>query len=63
VAFGLGPSGKPSVLGDGSASLVITGQLVDKDGRIVGDLFELEGKAVAAWEALLAEYAIDADTR
>jgi hypothetical protein len=62
VAFVLDPVGKPNVLGDGSASVVITGQVNDKDGKNLGDLFEMERKAVLAWETLLAEYGIDAGT-
>jgi hypothetical protein len=59
AGFFLDPSGKPNVLGDGSASVVITGQVVDKDGKVLGDLFEIEEKAVLAWETLLAEYGVE----
>jgi hypothetical protein len=60
VALTIGPEGGPQVLGDGSASIVITGQVVDKDGKVLGDLFEMEQRAVQVWETLLAEYGIDA---
>lgn len=60
VAMTIGPGGRPLVLGDGSASVVITGQVVDKDGKVLGDLFEMERKAVQVWEMRLAEYGIDA---
>jgi hypothetical protein len=62
VAFFLGPDAKPNVLGDGTASVVITGAIVDKDGKILGDLFETEQKAVQTWETLLAEYGIQSGT-
>lgn len=58
VALTIGPDGRPKVLGDGSASVVITGQVVDKDGKVLGDLFSMELKAVQAWETLLAEYGV-----
>jgi hypothetical protein len=63
MAFFLSAGGKANVAGDGSASVVITGQVVDKDGKILGDLFSMEQKAVEVWEKLLAEYGIDAAAR
>jgi hypothetical protein len=63
VVFVLGPGGKPSMGGDGSASVVITGQVVDKDGNFLGQLFEIELKALQAWETLIDAYGINISTR
>jgi hypothetical protein len=58
VVVTIGATGRTNVLGDGSASVVITGQVADQSGKIIGDLFEMELKAVQVWEALLAEYGL-----
>lgn len=44
--------------GGGSAKVVVTGKVTAKDGSAIGDLYELELKAVEAWESLLAEYGV-----
>jgi hypothetical protein len=54
-----GPSG-PQTSGGGSAKVIVTGQVIDKDGKAIGDLYELALSAVDAWEALLKEYAVAA---
>lgn len=58
MAITPGPGGVLKVLGEGSASVVITGQVVDKDGNVVGDLFQMEEKAVKVWEELFTEYGV-----
>jgi hypothetical protein len=45
-------------VGDGSATVVVTGTVVDKDGKLIGDLYATELQAVKAWEALLTEYGV-----
>jgi len=34
----------------------MTGDVVDKNGKKIGDLFDIEERAVEAWESLLREY-------
>lgn len=63
VMLTLGPGGRPVVSGDGTASVVVTGQVVDKDGKVLGDLYDIELKAVEAWENLLTEYGVQLPTR
>jgi hypothetical protein len=41
--------------------VVVTGQVVDKDGKVLGDLYTLGLDAVAAWEALLRRYGVSID--
>lgn len=58
VVMTLGPGGIPKTSGDGTACAIITGDVVDKAGSLVGDLFEIEKEAVKAWESLLADFGI-----
>jgi hypothetical protein len=62
VTMTLGAGGIPRIGGDGLAAAVVTGEVVDKDGKYFGDLFELALQAVQAWEDLLAEYGVDLTT-
>jgi hypothetical protein len=55
----IGAGGRPEISGSGTARAVVTGEVVDKDGRPVGDLFDIEQRAVQAWETLLAEYGMN----
>jgi hypothetical protein len=52
----LGPRGAPRFIGDGTAKAVVTGDVVDKDGNCIGDLYDIASKAVEAWERLLADF-------
>ena len=60
VAMTLGPGGVPMIRsrGSGSAHALITGKVIDKDGNLLGGLYEIELDAVAAWERLLAEMGV-----
>ena len=44
---------KTQTQGDGSVKLVITGQIVDEHGAVLGDFAEICEKATAAWEQAL----------
>ncbi len=58
VVMTLGPGGVPEISGDGTAVAVITGDVVGGDGNVIGDLFEIESRAIAAWELLLKDFGI-----
>jgi hypothetical protein len=58
VAMVMGRGGEPVILGDGSACAVVTGEVIDKKGKPVGDLFDIEEQAVQAWEQLLREFGV-----
>ena len=66
VVMTFGPGGVPKISGAGIGCAVITGDIVDKDGNSVGDLFKIEQDAVKAWETLLVDFGIlpseDGDT-
>jgi hypothetical protein len=54
----LGAGGALQKFGDGSAAVVVTGVVADKHGTVIGDLHDIESKAVDAWEALLVEFGV-----
>ena len=56
IAMTIGAGGVPNFIGDGTAKAVVTGDVVDKDGNRVGDLYEIANRAVRAWEQLLVDY-------
>lgn len=49
------PSG-PQVRGSGSASVIITGDVIDANGAYIGDLHSLLLEAVGSWEAILSRW-------
>lgn len=61
VSMRFGPGGIPRIVssGSGSAYAVITGEVIDKDGNKLGDLYEIELEAVAALEKLMNELGIE----
>jgi hypothetical protein len=62
VVMMLDRGGKTLVSGEGSACGVITGDVEDKDGKPLGDLYLIEQQAVQAWESLLAEFGVSVTT-
>jgi hypothetical protein len=58
VTMTLGPGGVPQIAGDGTACAVITGDVVNKDGKLIGNLIDIMQHAIEAWEALMREYGI-----
>ncbi|MDA0270280.1 MAG: hypothetical protein O2919_04545 [Chloroflexi bacterium] len=56
VAFVFTPEGPKLIShGGGSAAVVITGSIVDRDGQPLGDLYEVELQALTVIEALVHE--------
>jgi hypothetical protein len=47
------PSGDQRIFGSGSATLIITGDVMDERGNIIGDLHVIQSEALSAWEGLL----------
>jgi hypothetical protein len=58
VAMTFSPLGPIQVAGTGSAQVVITGQVVDAQGSIIGDLYDLEIAALEAWECELTSLGV-----
>jgi len=58
VTVGIDLSGNTKVTGSGSATAVVTGDVVDKSGEPIGDLYKISMKAVEAWENLIRNFGI-----
>lgn len=58
VAVVFTPQGIPVPMGDGTAMVVVTGDILDKSGATIGDLHTMAKAAVHAWEVALAEVGI-----
>lgn len=52
------PLGPKQVSGSVSTEVIVTGQVVDAHGTIIGDLYELEVEALKAWEQELRDLGI-----
>jgi len=54
----LNRQGVPKIIGDGSAKVIITGDILDRDGNKIGDLYETLLKAISDWEKVLREFGV-----
>ena len=63
IGMTLGTDGIPRFFGDGNAKAVITGNVLDKDNNRIGDLYEIETKAVEALEKLLNEFNVNSGAK
>lgn len=55
IVMKMGPSGTPTLIGDGTAKVIVTAQVVDNTGNQIGDLHEIVSKSLEAWEQLLSD--------
>lgn len=53
VQYQMGPGGQPIISGDGTASLVLTGDVLDENGQKLGELHSIIEQALSEWEAFL----------
>ena len=51
--------GKPQISGSGSGNVIITGDIVDKENKKIGDFHKIAVEAIEVWERLLADFGID----
>ena len=58
VALTFTPQGLPKVLGDGTAKVIVSGDILDKDGNNIGDLHKTALEAIEAWESVLSDYGV-----
>jgi hypothetical protein len=63
VAMTLGPDGSPVIRGSGSGKAIVTGEVVDDKGDIIGDFYDIATKAVEEWAGLLSAYGVEAEAR
>jgi protocatechuate 3,4-dioxygenase beta subunit len=54
----VGPDGVPRFIGNGDARAVVSGTVIDSNGKPIGDLHEVATAAVAAWESLFREFGL-----
>jgi hypothetical protein len=59
IGLTLNRQGRPKIIGDGSAKVIITGDILDRNGNKVGDLHETLLKAINDWEIVLAEFGVN----
>jgi hypothetical protein len=58
VALTFTPQGLPKVLGDGTAKVVVTGEILDEDGNNIGDFHKTALEAIKAWESVLRDFGV-----
>lgn len=52
MGYFISPSGEQTLVGSGSAPLIITGAIQDAEGNSIGDLHSIQVEALNAWEGL-----------
>ena len=58
LALAFDAKGKPRVIGKGDAAVVISGEIIDRDGNTAGNLHSIAKKAISDWEDLLKEFGL-----
>ena len=58
VALTFTPQGVPKVSGDGTAKVIVSGDILDKDGNNIGNLHKAALEAVEAWESVLGDFGV-----
>jgi len=58
VALTFTPQGTPKVSGDGTTKVVVSGDILDKDGNNIGDFHSTALEAVEAWESVLSDFGV-----
>ena len=53
--------GVPRIAGSGTAKVIITGDILDKDGNKIGDLHKTALEAVMIWESVLHDFDVKLD--
>ena len=59
IGLTLNHQGAPKIIGDGNAKVIITGDILDRDGNKMGDLHETLLKAINDWEKVLTEFGVN----
>ena len=52
------PQGIPQISGPGSGKVIITGDIVDKENKKVGDFHQIAVEAIEIWERVLADFGV-----
>lgn len=59
VGVAFTPQGTPQKLGSGDARVIVTGDILDRDGNRIGDLHKTALDAIEAWEGVLIEFGVE----
>lgn len=59
VSLTLNRQGVPQIAGSGTAKVLITGDILDKDGNKIGDLYKTELEAIRVWENVLDDFGVE----
>lgn len=51
-------NGVPRVSGDGTAKVIISGDILDRDGNNIGDLYNTALEAVEVWQSVLSDFGV-----
>jgi hypothetical protein len=62
VSLALTPEPVVLATGSGSAAVIVIGRIVDGNGLYIGDLYRFLAKGTAAWEHLLTEFGMEAES-
>lgn len=52
------PQEVPKVSGDGTAKVMVSGDILDKDSNYIGDLHKIALEAIEAWENVLGDFGV-----
>lgn len=58
VVMTLRADGTPKIFGDSTAKAIITGDVVDKTSKLIGELHDIAIKALEAWRKLLLDFGL-----
>jgi len=58
VSLTLNRQGVPKIAGSGTAKVIITGDIIDKDGNRIGDLYKTLLEACQVWEKVLGDFGV-----
>ncbi len=58
IAYTLNLQGDQKIIGNGNAKVIITGDILDRDGNKIGDLYETLLKAIDDWEKVLSDFGV-----
>ncbi len=58
VSLTLNRYGVPQIAGSGTAKVIITGDILDRDENKIGDLYDTLLEACEVWEKVLGEFGV-----
>ena len=58
VSLTLNRQGVPQIAGSGTAKVIVTGDILDRDGNKIGDLHKTALEAVEVWEKVLSDFSL-----